>query len=1057
MRYQSMFRSVVGLSGLFVAAAMAAGQGGFMNFESPQVHPLDRSPDGNTLAVCNTADDVLEVFDVSSGVPVPLGSVSVGIDPVSVRFRTNGEAWVVNHVSDTVSLVDVGVLHVFATLTTLDEPADVVFAGSPAMAFVSCSQANTIQRFDPTNLASPPTDIPIQAEDPRSLAVSVDGMTVYAAIFESGNGSTLIAGGNDGTLGGFPTNAAMEDAGNPYGGVNPPPNDPADTNMDSNLWIPAKGPNGTPPPVGLIVKKDTGGMWRDDNGADWTPWITGANAGLSGRYAGWDLIDRDVAILTSLNAPTPTVAYADRLMNICTALAVNPASGDITVVGTDGTNEIRFEPNINGRFLRVNIGIVDDASPATTSVVDLNAEHLALAQPGGVDPYETSTVPQADRDKSIGDPRGIVWNSAGTRGYITGMGSNNLVVVDANGDRVMTGATTELRPGPTGLALSLDETKLYVLNRFDASISVVDTTTLVETANVLFHDSTPVAVRTGRKHLYDTHKNSGLGHIACASCHVDGRMDRLAWDLGDPSGTVKLLSGTGNPPQHNLGANIPGLHAGDTSPAFENFHPMKGPMTTQTLIDIIDKEPFHWRGDRDGLEEFNDAFMTLQGDDQILTPQEMQEYEDFLATTHFSPNPFRNFDNTLPTNLPLPGQFANGRFAGSGGLAEGAPLPNGDAVRGLQIYRDQGSKLDSGNFTCVICHTLPTGAGTDSRFDGVSAFTPIPAGPMGERHLALVSVDGSTNRAIKIPQLRNQYDKAGFELTPGNPSLAGFGLLHDGSIDSISRFVSEPVFEITSDQDTADLTALVLAFSGGFDFAPPNPGPDPEAPGPPSRDAPAAVGKQSTIDSAAADLSVINAMLALADAGDVDVIVKGLVAGDRRGWVYTGSGQFTGDRADESPYPMASLLTLAAPGSEVTFTVEPAGSGQRTGIDRDGDNLLDYDEVRDLDPVTPGTQNPFDPANRDSTGDNGQNSPDGIPDNFNDYDGDGFTNAAELDAGTNPAEDGDSPGMPALSPLGTLSLIAIMLAVAFMVMRRSPAPTVPCRRVSGGGFHKGSC
>lgn len=1039
MRGHIELRGCVGVVMAAFFAVAALGQGPFVNFESSQVHPVDLSPDGSTLAVCNTADDTLELFDVTGGVPLPIGSVPVGIDPVSVRFRTNGEVWVVNHISDSVSLVDVAARYVFATLATLDEPADVVFAGAPEMAFVSCSQANTIQRFDPANLTAVPTDIPIEAEDPRALAVSPDGLTVYAAIFESGNGSTLIAGGNDGTLGSFPTNAAMEDPGNPYSGVNPPPNDPADVNMDSNVWIPAKAANGTPPKVGLIVKKDSGGVWRDDNGTDWSSWITGASAGLSGRYAGWDLIDRDVAILTSLNAPTPSVSYAEKLMNICMALAVNPATGDVTVVGTDGINEIRFEPNVNGRFLRVNLGIVDDAAPATTNVVDLNAEHLALAQPGGVDPYESPTVPQTERDKSIGDPRGIVWNSAGTRGYVTGMGSNNLVVVDANGDRVSTGVTTELRPGPTGLVLSSDETRLFVLNRFDASVSVVDTTTLVETANVPFHDSTPMPIRVGREHLYDTHKNSGLGHIACASCHIDGRMDRLAWDLGDPSGAIKPLSGAGSPPQHNLGANIPGLLEGGTSPAFENFHPMKGPMTTQTLIDIIGKEPFHWRGDRDGLEEFNDAFMSLQGDDQVLTLQEMQEFEDFLASTHFPPNPFRNFDNTLPTDLPLPGQFSNGRFVGSGGLAEGDPLPNGDAVRGLEIYRDQGSKLDSGNFTCVICHTLPTGAATDSRFDGVSAFDPIPIGPMGEHHLALVSVDGSTNRAIKTPQLRNQYDKAGFELTPGNPSLAGFGLLHDGSIDSISRFVSEPVFEVMSDQDVADLTALVFAFSGGFDFAPPNPGPDPEAPGPPSQDAPAAVGKQETINSAF--ISLVNAMLALADAGDVDVIAKGLVAGDPRGWVYIGSGQFAGDRADEPVFATATLIALAAPGNEVTFTVEPAGSGQRTGIDRDEDGLRNYDEVRDLDPDVAGIQNPFDPAGGDSTGNNGQDGPDGTPDGFNDYDGDGFSNADEFNAGTNPADAGDFPGVPANDARGLLLLSLFASIAALRASRKTRVPT----------------
>ena len=69
----------------------------------------------------------------------------------------------------------------------------------------------------------------------------------------------------------------------------------------------------------------------------------------------------------------------------------------------------------------------------------------------------------------------------------------------------------------------LDEarTQLYVLNKFDATISVVSTASQSEVARVRFFDPSPTALKRGRKHLYDTHKNSGLGHVACASCHVD--------------------------------------------------------------------------------------------------------------------------------------------------------------------------------------------------------------------------------------------------------------------------------------------------------------------------------------------------------------------------------------------------------------------------------------------------------------------------------------------------------------------------------------------------------
>ena len=39
---------------------------------------------------------------------------------------------------------------------TDDEPCDVVFAGEPERAFVSCSQANTVLVFDLANLDAPP-------------------------------------------------------------------------------------------------------------------------------------------------------------------------------------------------------------------------------------------------------------------------------------------------------------------------------------------------------------------------------------------------------------------------------------------------------------------------------------------------------------------------------------------------------------------------------------------------------------------------------------------------------------------------------------------------------------------------------------------------------------------------------------------------------------------------------------------------------------------------------------------------------------------------------------
>lgn len=907
MRITRLF--LPGMLGLCFCAMVGA-QSTIVNWENPHVHPLDMTPDGTKLLAVNTADNRLEVFDITGGAPSRIDAIPVGLDPVSVRARTNDEIWVVNHISDDVSIVSLSAAGVIRTLRTDDEPCDVIFGGTPQRAFVSCSQANTVLVFDPAVPAAPPVKIGLLGEDPRALAYSPARDEVYVAIFESGNRSTILGGGST-IMGGTPPNAVSDPAG-PYGGVNPPPNDGASFKPLQNLMNPP------PPPVGLVVKKNAIGQWVDDNNGDWTSLVSGPQADKSGRPVGWDLYDHDVAII---DAASLNVTYATGCMNICMALAVHP-SGEVTVIGTDATNEVRYEPVLRGRFLRVNFARVNPTGPSIVDIADLNP-HLSY----GTDiPFVP--IPQEDRELSLGDPRGIVWNAAGSKGYVTGMGSNNLVVIDSTGGRTGLTPTIEVGEGPTGIVLDESRGRAYVLNKFAATISTIDTATETElTPRIPLHDPTPAATKTGRRHLYDTHENSGLGHIACASCHVDARMDRLAWDLGDPAEEMKTFN-------NFSGVTCP---SGDCQNCPDNgcqdWHPMKGPMTTQTLQDIIGHEPHHWRGDRDGLGEFAAAFLVLQGADGSLPAPEMQEFEDFLATIHVPPNPFRNFDNTLPTNLPLPGHFATGRFGPAG-----QPLPNGDAVSGLNAYRTAG--LDGVN--CVTCHTLPTGMGTNTALIGFT-FQNIPLGPNGERHLALVSVDGSTNISIKVPHLRNQYEKVGFETTQ-LLNTSGFGYLHDGSVDSIASFLNEPVFSITSDQMTADLVALMLAFSGS-DFPPRSPT---EPPGTPGKDTHAAVGWQTTLRDAGApdpgQLTLISDMINLANTNKVGLVVKGLQGGMARGWRYNGGNLFQSDRAAET-VTAAALQASALPGSELTYTIVPKGSETRIGIDRDLDGFFDRDEL----------------------------------------------------------------------------------------------------------------
>src|SRR5215470_13640624 len=118
---------------LVLLTAAAARAGSFVEFESGQVRPLALSPDRTRLFAVNTPDDRLEIFAVDgAGNLTHTGSVAVGLEPVAVAARTNGEVWVVNHLSDSVSIVDVSSSppHVVRTLLVGDEPRDIVFAGT---------------------------------------------------------------------------------------------------------------------------------------------------------------------------------------------------------------------------------------------------------------------------------------------------------------------------------------------------------------------------------------------------------------------------------------------------------------------------------------------------------------------------------------------------------------------------------------------------------------------------------------------------------------------------------------------------------------------------------------------------------------------------------------------------------------------------------------------------------------------------------------------------------------------------------------------------------------
>jgi hypothetical protein len=316
------------------------------------------------------------------------------------------------------------------------------------------------------------------------------------------------------------------------------------------------------------------------------------------------------------------------------------------------------------------------------------------------------------------------------------------------------------------------------------------------------------------------------------------------------------------------------------------FHPMKGPMTTQTLRGLNGLDPFHWRGDRTNFTHFNIAFPGLMGN-SVLSTNDMNAYRDFINTVTFEPNPNQNLDRTYPTS------FAGGNAAAGRNAFFFTNYVGGGAL-GLQ---------------CNTCHSGPPGPGSDSLI--------IPASALQE------------SQDFKVPQLRAIYQKMNFNNAPGTNSIGGFGLVHDGTDPSLQVFLSRPVFVNINTNAIIknNLAAFVQCFDSGM------------AP---------AVGYTRTVSSTnVTSTSISNDWSLLesqAGAGNIDLIVKGTVDGKIRGLVYQpGSANYRPDTTNLTTLTRAQLTTKIQSGDRLSIMGVPPGSGIRMGIDRDEDGLLDGD------------------------------------------------------------------------------------------------------------------
>jgi YVTN family beta-propeller protein len=156
--------------------------------------------------------------------------------------------------------------------------------------------------------------------------------------------------------------------------------------------------------------------------------------------------------------------------------------------------------------------------------------------------------------------------------YVANAGSNNVSVIDLRTNKGLANLT--VGSNPRGIAIVPDESRVFVNNVLDGTVSVIDTETLV-VANTIQITSIPLnPTLLAGKELFNSASSPVLTNdnwISCATCHFNGMMDSRTW-LGFPD----------------------------------------GPRNTPALFDIAQTMPMHWSGDFDELQDVEITIQNIQ-------------------------------------------------------------------------------------------------------------------------------------------------------------------------------------------------------------------------------------------------------------------------------------------------------------------------------------------------------------------------------------------------------------------------------------------------------------
>lgn len=241
----------------------------------------------------------------------------------------------------------------------------------------------------------------------------------------------------------------------------------------------------------------------------------------------------------------------------------------------------------------------------------------------GADVGKPVEVPLDELERYASRPFGVAIASDKSRIYVTCGGSEMVTVIDAprllrfihmhTGPYTLdlaasanyVAARIAVGHDPRGLALSSDGRRLFVANRLEDTLSVIDTRANRVAATIKLDGPKEIsALRHGEQTFY-TSRYSFQGQIGCASCHIDSTFDGLTWNL-EPDGfgrnTVanKLLEGIkGTEPYKWTGTN-PNIPT-ECGPRTEKYFWRAENYDDRTLADLatyirsLKPRPNRWR------------------------------------------------------------------------------------------------------------------------------------------------------------------------------------------------------------------------------------------------------------------------------------------------------------------------------------------------------------------------------------------------------------------------------------------------------------------------------